>query len=340
MNNGNIPIAQPQQPQTHTEALSNFRQVIHNRPTTNEGSVSQLTNNNIPIAQPQQPQTRLMRNRSTTNEGSVSQLTNTPIIIYGIRVPDNDPKLAAVMRTVANLALLIAVLQVVYFVASIFHTQYLNEHGNDLNLVDEAAIMSLVIFGCCVPMFGWWGAKQQNINGLSCFCMGEGLVAAFGGCEFALTVLTVTTYLNGCSSPTCERDFKNTSVAICMYGGDENVEPMIIQRTICEQILNHWSFWTMLALSGGLVCAGIAATQFSMQLRNQVISRIHKDFHMNGNNGPRQNQTHVVPVGGVVGTTSVIREGTQHYTQPGLVTGVVVSGGTTTSIPRAAVVGR
>ena len=97
----------------------------------------------------------------------------------------------------------------------------------------------------------------------------------------------------------------------------------------------------MLALSGGLVCAGIAATQFSMQLRNQVISRIHKDFHMNGNNGPGQNQTHVVPVGGVVGTTSVIREGTQHYqSPPRLVTGVVASSDTTASIPRAAVVGR
>jgi hypothetical protein len=272
---------------------------------------------NLPmaLAQQQPAQTRLMRNRLSRQ--NTSQLTNRPIIVYGLRVPDNDPKMASVMRNIANLAILIAILQLITFVVILI----VEDFAGTVSLY--TALFTLIVFGFCVPLFGYHGAKKQDVNSLSLFCFGEGLVAAVGGCEFLFTILSVTAYLNYCSSETCVEEFKNASKASCGYG------ERIVQRSTCEEALQHWGFWTLLTVSGLLVCTGVVATRNSMELRNQVLDKSNEVV-----NGIRQNRVHVVPQSGVVATTTLIREGMQHYQQEEQAT-VVQGSNNVNNIPRA-----
>jgi hypothetical protein len=272
---------------------------------------------NLPmaLAQQQPAQTRLMRNRLSRQ--NTSQLTNRPIIVYGLRVPDNDPKMASVMRNIANLAILIAILQLITFVVILI----VEDFAGTVSLY--TALFTLIVFGFCVPLFGYHGAKKQDVNSLSLFCFGEGLVAAVGGCEFLFTILSVTAYLNYCSSETCVEEFKNASKASCEYG------ERIVQRSTCEEALQHWGFWTLLTVSGLLVCTGVVATRNSMELRNQVLDKSNEVV-----NGIRQNRVHVVPQSGVVATTTLIREGMQHYQQEEQAT-VVQGSNNVNNIPRA-----
>ena len=282
----------------------------------------EVTDNNIPTAR--QP-------------GSGVDLTNRPIIVYGIRVPDNDPELASVMRRVANLAIVIALLQGISFVIIFLNGGYVeNAGGSDQELSLASGLFTLFVFGLCVPLFGYWGAKKQDINGLSLFCFGEGMVAVFGGCEFVMTVLLVSTYLQACSSEQCVHTFQNISNTECYYSSNDeeyqrrDSSGYSVQRDTCQQVLQHWGFWSMVTVSGFSVCAGVMATQYSMKLRTSIINKLHIRHN---NVFQQQNRSvHIVPVGGVVATTTVIQRGMQHYDDP--VQGTAVAN-TDENIPRA-----
>ena len=248
-----------------------------------------------------QPSSRL-----TNRSRSAADLTNRPIIVYGIRVPDNDPELASVMKTVANLAIIIAFLQLASFMIIFINGEYAEQAGaGESSITLASGLFTLIVFGCCVPIFGYLGAKKNDINALSLFCFGEGMVAVFGGCEFLMTVLAITTYLNACTSKDCVYTFKNSSATKCEFIADhDQTRTYKVERSVCEEILSHPGFWSMVVVSGLIVCVGAAATKYSMILKTNIIEK---------KQNPMNNNVHVVPVGGVVATTSIIQSGTQHY---------------------------
>ena len=249
-----------------------------------------------------------------------ADLTNVrPIIVMGIRVHDNDPELARIMRIVIKVAIVIFFLETLSFFIILSNGGYVEESGSNQQITLLSGIFTLVVFGMCVPVAGYWGAKKSDPNALSLFCFGEGLVAAFGGCEFLMTVFTVMSYLQLCDQ--CSEQFANATVSNCtpavtaaggMSGADD--EGKTVSRAICEGVLTHWGFWTMIIVSGLIVLAGAVATKFSMRLRIHVLETLELP-----GSATRQNfsPTHVVPNGvGVVATTTVIQSGMQHYDQP------------------------
>ena len=77
--------------------------------------------NNSPTVPP------LPNSRLTNQSRSATDLTNRPIIVMGIRVHDNDPELARIMRIVIKLTIIIFILQTVSFFIILFNGGYVEE---------------------------------------------------------------------------------------------------------------------------------------------------------------------------------------------------------------------
>ena len=235
-----------------------------------------------------------------------------------------------------------------------FYFFFFYKAGSNQQITLLSGIFTLVVFGMCVPVAGYCGAKKSDPNALSLFCFGEGLVATFGGCEFIITVLTVMSYLQLCDQ--CSEEFaKNVTAIECTTNTTSDAAAegaaggrsgrgadggQTVSRAICEGVLEHWGFWAMVIVSGLIVLTGALATKFSMRLRIRVLEKLELP---GGSAAATTRQhfapTHVVPSVpsgggvGVVATTTVIQSGMQHYDQQP-VQGQLVNG-CDEEIPRA-----
>lgn len=306
----------------HLEMAASGRHVSVQPPMRTTAPISTAPHDDtIPMAAPPPAaqQSRLMRNRNRNNtecDSSTNQLTNRPnrpIIVYGIRVPDNDPELAAIIKYVAKLALVIGILQLVMFIlrmANLSLSEELGSGGTEIPIY--TGVFSLVVFGFCVPLFGYYGANKQDVNSLTLFCFGEGAIAIFGGCEFVIVLISVINYIHFCTTDKCVEEFKNSSDTEC--GEPNTSNGIVVQKAMCDTVLEDPYFWCMLTVSFLIVVAACTATEQTITMRHKMLE-MH-DTPSGTNNRENTSCVHVVPVGGVVATTTEIRQGVQHYQSP------------------------
>lgn len=220
-----------------------------------------------------QPSARL----TAQNRGApgISPLTQRPIIVYGIAVPRSNPKLALLVRRTANIAILVALLELGQFIQTMAtHAGQSDEGSERGQLATLNAIIGLALFGCAVPACGYWGAQKRDQNGLSLFCMGEGLVVVFGGCALFLAVISTQLFMQMCQSDACEDQFANFTNPRpddkCLGEDEHTGEKVHVVRSDCSEGLGSTGFWLEMIFAAAIVVAGFQSTQNATKLREAI----------------------------------------------------------------------